>query len=176
MLGIDSFCSNVTGEYGYSCVAIMYDKYTVLPSRIKFPISHFLTCTYLVTKKISFSYLSRLVCKFLWREISSRISRYLVSFSHLASFLVFCPRLLNYNILLQSQLKKKMDFDSSFISKEIEIDINNDDSMIFFLARVHETWMKESFSVIDRYLLWEQCNYIKHLQMHLIDSVECFVL
>ena len=46
----------------------------------------------------------------------------------------------------------------------------------FFLARVHETWMKESFSVIDRYLLWTQCNYTKHFQMHLLDSVECFVL
>ena len=25
--------------------------------------------------------------------------------------------------------------------------------------------MKESFSTIDRYLLWEQCNYTKHFQM-----------
>ena len=31
--------------------------------------------------------------------------------------------------------------------------ISNNDVMIFFLARVHETWMKESFSAIDRYLL-----------------------
>ena len=48
--------------------------------------------------------------------------------------------------------------------------------MIFFLARVHETWMKESFSDTDRYLLWQQCNCTKHFQMHLIDSSECFVL
>ena len=49
-----------------------------------------------------------------------------------------------------------------------------DQKVDFFLLRVHETSMKESFSAIDRYLLWQQCNYTKHFQMNLIDSVECF--
>ena len=58
----------------------------------------------------------------------------------------------------------------------IQIAVIDEIVMIFFLARVHETWMKESFSTIDRYLLCEQCNCTKHFQMHLIDSVERFVL